>query len=76
MFNPAHKTRLINTKSLQVVGLSSAFRFGIHFVFVVLLLFTCGDTELDSGPKKRISRYNFSVCHFNLNSINAHNFTN
>ena len=51
MFNPMHKTRFINKKSLQV-GLSSAFHFGISFVFVVLL-FACGDIELNLGPKNR-----------------------
>ena len=74
MFNPTHKTRFINLKSLLVVGLSSGFLLGILFVFVVLMLFACGDTELNPGPKKRSSCYNFSVCHWNLTSITAHNF--
>ena len=74
MFNPAHKTRFINLKSLRVVGLSSGFRLGIRFVFVFLMLFACGDIELNPGPKKRSSCYNFSVCHWNLNSITTHNF--
>ena len=74
-FNPTHKTSFINEKSLRVVSLSSAFRFGIRFVFVVLMLFACGDIELDPGPKKRSSCYNFSACHWNLNNITAHNFT-
>ena len=52
MFNSTHKTRFINEKSLRVVGLSSTFRFGICFVFVVLMLFACGDTELNQCPKK------------------------
>ena len=52
MFNPAHKTRFINLKSLRVVGLSSGFRLGIRFVFVFLMLFVCGDIELNPGPKK------------------------
>ena len=43
MFNPTHKTRFINLKSLRVVGLSSGFCLDIHFVFVVLMLFACGD---------------------------------
>ena len=74
MSNPAHKTRFINLKSLRVVGLSSGFRLGIRFVFVFLILFACGDIELNLGPKKRSSYYNFSVFHWNLNSITAHNF--
>ena len=74
MFNPTHKTRFINLKSLLVVGLSSDFRLGIRFVFVFLMLFGCGDIELNPGPIKRSSCSNISVCHWNLNSITAHNF--
>ena len=74
MFNPTHKTRFINFKSLRVVVLSSGFRLGIRFVFVFLMLFACGDIELNPSAKKRSSCYNFSVCHWNLNSITAHNF--
>ena len=74
MFSPTHKTRFINLKSLRVVGVSSGFRLGIRFVFVFLMLFACGDIELNPGPKKRSSCYNFSVCHWNLNSITPHNF--
>ena len=69
-----HKTRFINEKSLREACLSSAFRFGIRFVFVVLILFACGDTELNPGPKKRSSCCNFPVCHWNLNSITAQHF--
>ena len=74
MFNPRHKTRFINKKSLLVVGLSSAFRCCICFVFVVLMQFACGDIKLNPGPQKRSSPYNFSVCHWNFNSITALNF--
>ena len=74
MFNPTHRTRFINLTSLWVVGLSSGFRLGIRFVFVVLILFACGDIKLNLGPKKRSSYCNFLVCRWNLNSITAHNF--
>ena len=53
LFSPTHKTRFIKEKSLRVVSLSSAFCFGIRFVFVVLMLFARGDIELNPGPKKR-----------------------
>ena len=52
MFNPTHKSKFINEKSLHVVGISSTFRFGIRFDFVGLMLFACGDIELNLGPKK------------------------
>ena len=35
----------------------------------------CGDTELNPGPKKYKSCDNFSLCHWNLNSIPAHDFS-
>ena len=38
------------------------------------MLFACGDIEPNPGPKKGSSCYNFSVYHWNLNSITAHNF--
>ena len=46
MFNPTHKTRFIELKSLRLVGLSSGFLLGICFVLVFLMLFACGDIEL------------------------------
>ena len=33
MFNPTHKTRFINLKSLRAIGLSSGFGSGIRLVF-------------------------------------------
>ena len=41
---------------------------------MALNLFVCGDVELNPGPKKRNSCYDFSICHWNLNSITEHNF--
>ena len=61
MFNPTYKSRFINKKSLRVVGLSSAFCFGICFIFVGLMLFACGDIELNLDPKKRSSCYNYNL---------------
>ena len=74
MFNPTHKTRFFNEKSFRVVSFSFVFHFGIRFVFVVLMLFACGDIGLNPGPKKRSSCYNFLACYWNLNSITAHKF--
>ena len=39
--------------------------------FLILL---SGDTETNPGPKP-ISGQSFSICHWNLNSISAHNYT-
>ena len=41
----------------------------------ITLLLICGDVELNPGPKKTKSSYNFSLCHWNLNSITAHTFS-
>ena len=37
-----------------------------------MLLLTHGDVENNPGPKRRTSNY-FSCCHWNVNSIMAHN---
>ena len=49
---------------------SSVFRF----VFIMLILLVCGDIESNPRPRRRDSCYNFSVCHWNLNIMTAHNF--
>ena len=41
----------------------------------ITLLLICADAELNHGPKKSESCCNFSLCHWNLNSITAHNFS-
>ena len=74
MCNPTHKIRFNNLKSLLVAGLPSGFRLGIRFVFVVLMLLPYDDIELNLGSKKRSSCYNYSACHWNLNSITVQNF--
>ena len=43
-------------------------------ILTLLLLFMAGDIELNPGPKKTNSSCKFSVCHWNLNSVAAHNF--
>ena len=45
-------------------------------IFTLLLLFMSGDIELNPGPNKSNSSRKFSVCHWNLNSLAAHNFEN
>ena len=41
---------------------------------MALTLFICGDVELNPEPKNTKS-YNFSLCHSNLNSLPAHDFS-
>ena len=50
------------------------FSFWLCFAFILLVLFVCDDSELNPCPKYRNSCHNFSIQHWNLNSIIAHNF--
>ena len=46
----------------------------IHHIWVCSILITLsGDIEKNSGPKPS-SCDKFNICHWNLNSISAHNF--
>ena len=45
-----------------------------NLIFTLLLLFMSGDIELNPGPNKTNYSCKFSVCHWNLNSLAAHNF--
>ena len=46
---------------------------GFRFAFIMLILLTCGDVELNPGPRRCDFCYNFSICNWNLNSMTAHN---
>ena len=47
----------------------------IYFIWLIFILLICsGDIETNPGPKSK-SCQSFSICHWNLNSISAHNFT-
>ena len=41
--------------------------------FLSILIMLCGDVKINPGPTT-ISQQGFSICHWNLNSIIAHNF--
>ena len=47
----------------------------LFFFCVLIILIICGDIELNPGPKKDKSCDNFSLCHWNRNSIDAHDFS-
>ena len=51
------------------------FCFGLlTFLYIFLLLISHGDIELNPGPRK-CKENTLSACHWNLNSITAHNFS-
>ena len=75
IFNATSKARFFKKNSSRVAApVFGFFSFGFRFVFILLILFVCGDVELNPGPKNRNFCYNFLICHWNLNSITAHNF--
>ena len=45
-----------------------------RFTFLLLTLFVCSAIHLNPEPKRNRSFYNFSIYHWNLNSITAHNY--
>ena len=46
----------------------------ITLLFIFALLLCHGDIEINPGPKK-LKKNSLSVCHWNLNSLSAHNFS-
>ena len=75
IFNATSKARHFKKNSLRVAAPVYCFLiFGFCFVFTLLISFVCCDVELNPGRKNRNPCYNFSICHWNLKSITAHNF--
>ena len=57
----------------MVIGQNSKiFLFFSFSFFVLILLLKHGDIEFNPGPKKKLAKC-FSCCHWNVNSILAHN---
>ena len=52
----------------------SAFIFLLALTYIFLLLQCHGDIELNPGPQK-VKTKSLFVCHWNLNSLSAHNFS-
>ena len=47
---------------------------GTSITLLTIFLLLCGDVELNPGPtKKPNSWFNFSICHWNINSLTSHN---
>ena len=68
----AKHVKLKYDRSICFAGLCPLFIMG--YLLLLLLICDC-DIELNPGQKKRDSSYNLSVCHWNLNSIAAHDFS-
>ena len=70
---------------LKYNGHKISMKFFVWFLFLmgvslksslwlqILLILLSGDVEINPGPK-RTPKANLSICHWNLNSISAHNY--
>ena len=65
-----HITPINAGTSMLVITVALIFDY---LCFKCNLLLLCGDVELNPGPKQNTAK-NFSIWHWNLNSIAAHNF--
>ena len=71
------KLCVMNTwSSITKAKFQNSFVLSFFFLitFLSLLLILSNDIELNPGPKKDSSKRNFSLAHWNLNSIAAQNF--
>ena len=76
MFFRKSKVRYWDGMFLSTIRPLFSWSSGFHFIFVMLILLTCGDIESNPRPRRLDSCYNFSVWYWNLNSMTAHNFEN
>ena len=65
-----HITSINTGTSMLVINVALIFDY-LCFRYNLLLL--CGDVELSPGPKQNTAK-KITICHWNLNSIAAHNF--
>ena len=71
---------IARTKSRTICGylhillhISLIFLYANHFWFFKIAVKLSGDVEENPRPKPSFNQ-NFSICHWNLNSISAHNY--
>ena len=65
--------KIINVLLLRVLHIYALARYVFHIWLYLILTKRSGDIEQNPGPKSNSSQ-SFSICHWNLNSISAHNF--
>ena len=73
MFYRKTKVRYRGTILLPTIRPLFPCSSGCSFVFIMLVVLTCGDVESNPLPGRRCFCYNFSLCHCNFNSMTAHN---
>ena len=67
-------TTVFETVLLYYHYFESEYIFLLAFLYISCFLLCHSDIELNSGPRK-LKENTFSICHWNLNSITAHNFS-
>ena len=68
-------SRRVNFNSLTFSYIFQVLIFQSHFYFYSRLIEWSGDVEKNPGPNSKPDQ-SFSICHWNLNSIAAYNFSN
>ena len=74
IFNILATARYSKKQSLQILYPLFSCCVFFRFTFLLLTLSACGDIHLNPGPKRNRSFYNFSIYHWSLSSITAHNY--
>ena len=67
------KRRTIHTCLNLILYISILVLYANHFWLDEIVLKLSGDIEENPGPKPS-SNQSFSICHWNLNSMSAHNY--
>ena len=68
-----HPVRVINLLRRGFSKIQNIFSFFFN-LFYCLFLRQHGDVEVNPGPKKKASVEHFSFCHWNVNSLAAHDY--
>ena len=68
-------TCLIESLLLFYHYFESAYIVLFTLLYVFALLQCHGDIEVNPGPKKLLNNKSLSICHWNLNSLTAHNYS-
>ena len=65
--------KIMNILLLRIIHIYALATYVFHIWLYLILTERSGDIEHNPGPKSNSSE-SFSICHWNLNSISAHNF--
>ena len=72
-YSLTHPVRVINILRRGFSKIQNVFSFFFN-LFCCLLLRQNGDIEVNPAPKKKAAAEHFSCCHWNVNSLAAHDY--